>query len=269
MPLIADGTALGVLAAGPKRHDVDLLPEDVALLATLAPMVATALQTALLLRRLEQQVEALAALSDQLLRAQEDERRRIALDLHDDPLARVALLLRDLDRLPPSPQLQRCRQAAEEIAIALRATCTELRPPALDDLGLAAGLERLVGDVRARTDARVTLVVETHDGGPFGRFDPALETALYRVAQEALHNCLKHAQATEIAVLLRDDGSCAHLEVRDNGRGIAAARKEPTIEHCLGLMGMEARLRPWDGRMAVTGGPRGGTVVCADVPLRR
>lgn len=276
VPLIADGMAVGILATGPKRHDVEPSPEDDAPLATLAPMVATALQNALLLRQLEQQVATLAQrerafanLSDQLLRAQEEERRRIALDLHDDALARVALLLRDLDRVPPHPQLQRCRQAAEEIGIALRATCMGLRPSVVDDLGVAAGLVRLVGDARARADATVTFEVETPDGVPFGRFDPDLETALYRVAQEALHNCLQHAHATEIAVLLRRDGQCAHMEVADNGRGFAASQHDATIEQCLGLMGMEARLRPWGGRMVVANGPRGGTVVSVDVPLRR
>ena len=254
-PLVAEGETIGVLAVGPKRHDVELQPEDQALLATLAPLVATALRNALLVDQLKMQVaalnereQALAALSGQLLNAHEEERKRISLDIHDDPLARVVLLIRDLDELADQPRAEHCRRAAEEIDEALRAICNDLRPPELDDMGLPAGLESLVGEVRVRrSDLRAVLEVETADGRCFGRLDRGLETALYRAAQEALNNCLKHAQASEVRVTLRREGARIRLQVADDGRGCnPPERKEGGLKG-LGLLGMRERLRPWAG----------------------
>ncbi len=276
VPLIAAGSARGILARGPKRHDLGLLPEDRALVATLAPLVATALRNALLVRRLEAQVAALgererelAALSGRLLRAQEEERRRIALDLHDDPLQRAVLLARDLGDGPEHPVTAHDRRVLEDIIGSLRAVCAGLRPPVLDDLGLVAGLEWLVDDVRARADFAVDLLVEPGAGAAAPRLEPALETALYRVAQEALNNCLKHARATRVLVALHRDAGRVILRVADDGAGCcpADAPAGGRAPH-LGILGMRERLRPWGGIVAVDGGPGGGTVVTATVALR-
>ena len=269
-PLVAEGSAIGAIALGQKRRDAELLAGDRALVATLAPLVATALRTALLVRRLEGQVAALgarerelAALSGRLLTAQEEERRRIALDLHDDPLQRTVLLARDLGAAPA-----RDRRALEDIIGSLRALGAGLRPPILDDLGLVAGLEWLVEDVRARADFAVALTAEWPAEPRGGRLDPALETALYRVAQEALNNCLKHAGATWVALLLRREGARIVLRVADDGQGPpgrGACRGQRPFG--LGLVGMRERLRPWGGGVAVSARPGGGTVVEATVPV--
>lgn len=268
-PLVAEGAAVGTLLVGPKRRDVALRPEDATLLASLAPLVAVALRNALLLRQLEQQVaalgereRALAALSGRLLRVQEDERRRLALDVHDDPLQRAILLARDLGGATAPDRLPRCRAAAQEIVASLRALCSELRPPVLDDLGLAAGLDWLVNDLRARSDLAVALVVEPA-GDAFPRLAADLETALYRVAQEALHNCAKHAEASAVAVRLRLVGPTVELRVADDGRGCPAGHGQDGEAAGLGLLGMRERLRPWDGRVTVRAGAQGGTVVTA------
>jgi signal transduction histidine kinase len=273
LSLVAEGTRMGLLVAGPKDHDVELLPEDEALLATLAPLVATALQNALRLRRLERQVaalgereRALAALSGRLLHAHEEERRRVALDLHDDPLARLTLLARELEAIPELPQTRRCRQAAQEANIALRAICMDLRPSVLDDLGLPAGLEWLANDVRARSDLVASVVIQAADGACFGRLDGDLETALYRLAQEALNNCLKHAVANEVEVRLWTDRRRVRLRVADDGRGFRAPHSQGP-QPGLGLLGMRERLRPWGGAVTMERGQPRGTVVSAEVLL--
>lgn len=274
VPLVAEGAAIGGFVTGPKRHDVELQPEDRALLATLAPLVATALRNATLIEQLEVQVaalhereQALAALSGQLLGAQEEERKRVALDIHDDPLARVTLLIRDLDEMVAQPRAERCRRAAEGIDEALRAICDDLHPPELDDVGLPAGLEGLASGVRVRSDLRAVLEVETTDGRYFGRLDRGLETALYRAAQEALNNCLKHARASEVTVTLRRDGGRIRLRVADNGRGCDPPARTQGAQKGLGLLGMRERLRPWAAVLDVEPNRPHGTIVSVEVAL--
>jgi two-component system NarL family sensor kinase len=150
VPLIADGETIGTLHVGAKRHDIDLLPEDRELITTVAPHLATALRNALLIRQLEAQVEALAdrerslaTLDDRLLSVQEEERRRLALDLHDDPLQRAIQLSRELGAWVDCPQAERWQEIVEDIIASLRAICDGLHPPVLDDFGLPAGLEWL------------------------------------------------------------------------------------------------------------------------------
>lgn len=274
VPLVAEGNTIGTLAVGPKRRDVDLLPEDQALLATLAPLVATALQNALLVRQLQSKVaalgereRALAALSARLMQVQEEERRRLALDLHDDPLQRAILLARELGDARDDGPARSWRRAVDEIIVSLRAICTGLRPPVLDDFGLVAGLEWLVNDLRARSDLTASLQVESANGSAFDRFAPDLELALYRVAQEALNNCVKHARATTVTVALYRDDTRIRLQVVDDGQGFGHSGEPDRRSLHLGILGMRERLRPWEGKVTVEANPSGGTTVTAEVLL--
>jgi len=264
LPLIADGLAIGSLALGPKRHDVTLLPEDRALVTTAAPLIATALQSATLVHRLEEQVAALAtrerelaALSARLLRVQEEERRSLALDLHDEPLQGAILLAREVGEVGGA-QGDRWRRQLDDLIAALRAICEGLRPPILDDLGLVPALERLVQETRARGDLDVSLCL-TEAEGAFGRLEAALETGLYRAAQEGLHNTLKHASASQVRVRLAREGARIRLEIADDGRGLNEGDGSPPPR--MGLVGMRERLRPWGGEVTLVSPPGGGTVV--------
>jgi signal transduction histidine kinase len=274
VPLVADGATIGLLGVGPKRHDLELSPDDTALLDTVGPLVATALQNALLVRKLEAQVavlgereRALAALSAELMGAQEEERRRIALDLHDEPLQRTILLAREIGEATASPHAHHWRAALDEIIVSLRAVCAGLRPPALDDFGLEAGLEYLLNDIRARSDLTAQLAVQNGDMGSFGRLPQGVESALYRVAQEALNNCLKHAQAGQVSVVLGRDQHSVRLCVADDGRGPGGVI-DGTRTLQLGILGMRERLRPWGGTVTVSAGAVAGTVVSVQIPLR-
>jgi len=274
--LVAGRTMIGMLTIGPKRHVGGLTSNDEAFISTLAPLIATALHNAVLIRRLQDQVaelaereHALAALNTQLMQIQEEECQRIALDLHDDTIQRVMLLERELTEAEASPQIQRWRRSVADIVAALRTVCAGLRPPVLDDLGLIAGIDWLVNDMRASTDLDVDLEVVTADHTPFGRLEAPLEIAIYRVAQEALTNCRKHAQASHIAVRLQRDPQQVVLRIADNGRGFdSSTRQEPSALH-LGILGMRQRLRPWSNDITLARGVHGGMIVSVAVALRK
>jgi signal transduction histidine kinase len=272
VPLVADGDVIGAVVIGLKRQDLELLPGDRMLVATVAPLVAANLQSASLVSRLEEQIDALAdrerslaALSEKLIEVQEAERLSIARDLHDDPLQRAILLTRELRNGPLDVQTERWRQEVEEIIVSLRAICTGLRPVVLDDLGLVGGLEWLTTNLSARSDLTVSLVVESDNTIPFGRLPSSLEIALYRVAQEALNNCLKHAQASQITVTVRRNRSRVSLLVVDDGRGYSRGQDTRSPHLRLGILGMREQLRPWRGQLAVENWPGGGTIVRAEV----
>ena len=272
-PLVAEGVTIGTLFVGPKRHDIDLLADDLSLIGTLAHLVGTAFHNRLLVRRLEAQVvaqaerqSALEALSEQLMRVQEEERRRLALDIHDDPLQRAILLDRRLRCADDPPDTAWVTRQMEDIIESLRAICTGLRPAELDHLGLVAGLEVLVQSVRAGTDLDASLSVEAPGQQLDARVPPDLGSALYRVAQEALNNCLKHAGGSRVEVMLCQIGKTITLRVVDNGRGFGGLNGDPARPR-LGILGMRERLRPWGGVVRIASGPTGGTVVSAEVSL--
>jgi signal transduction histidine kinase len=276
VPLVTDNLEIGALVVGPKRHDLELQGEDRTLLKTLAPLVATSIRSAVLTRRLEDLVVKLvdrevelAALSGRLMQVQEEERRRLALDLHDDPLQRAVLLARSLRSAPETAESARWLDWTQEIIVSLRALCQGLRPRTLDDFGLEAGLEWLLTDLGARSDLATSLEVVTADGEPFGRLEPDLEVALYRVAQEAVNNALKHAQAETLTIELSREREMVRLRVVDDGRGlpnVELGRGGPSTQ--LGLLGIRERIAPWGGLVTATPGPERGTIVSAAVRCR-
>jgi signal transduction histidine kinase len=270
VPLVAGGGRIGALVLGPRRRDAELSIRERALVDLVAPLAALALQNASLLRRAGELATAadererdLTSLAARLTGAQEDERRRIALELHDEPLQRAILLYREISVAAAHPRAERWLAEVEEIVTSLRATCNGLRPRVLDDFGLAAGLEWLVNDVRARSDVDVGLTTVMADAAPGRRLPADLELALFRIVQEALNNCLKHADARRVNVTLWRAGGPIRLTVADDGRGFDG---EPAGGH-LGIRGMRERLRPWNGCVTVGRGPAGGTVVVAELPL--
>ncbi len=268
VPLRVDTGPIGELVLGPKRRDIELLADDRKLVETLGPLLAKALRIAALLRQLREQAVDLAHLSRHLMQAQEEERRRLALDLHDDSLQRLRVLARQLHEVADAnAHVGAWRAALEEVEGALRAICTDLRPASLADGGLRHGLQHLVYDLQARSDLAVELIDESPPACVGRRLDRDLETALYRLAQEALNNCLKHARATRVIVTLRQEASEVSVEVADNGRGFAAAREEEGRRFPIGLVGMRERVQPWGGTVGHGPRPGGGALVRATVPL--
>jgi len=204
-----------------------------------------------------------------LLTVQEDERRTLARDLHDDPvqtltyLVRMLELLGDDPRLPPdlAPLVLRDGELATEVVDTLRTVIHGLRPPVLDDLGAVAALRQLVGEVRARHG----IVIRLQVSGDQVRLSDLSELTLYRVAQEALSNVVRHAQAKHTRVDL-NFGERVVLTVTDNGRGIP----ESSITGAgsaggLGLIGMRERVNLIGGSLEVRSRTPHGTLVRATV----
>ncbi len=220
--------------------------------------------------QVRQSHEQLRALSTRLLSIQEEERRRIAGEVHDElgqALTALKLDLAWLDRHLPG-QSEPCHQKTATMMQLLDTTihtvrriAATLRPRILDDLGLVAALEWQVQEFRARTAIACALTIDMEESG----LDAARSTAVFRILQEALTNAARHAHATTIDVSLRTEGETLHLEVRDNGSGISdKAMRNP---QSLGLFGMRERLRPWGGALNIQGSQGQGTIITVELPL--
>ncbi len=277
VPLAAEQSPIGALLVGPKRRGPRLSSNDLSLVIAVAPVLGVALENGTLMRRLQTHIDdlasrehELAALSARLLQVQEEERHRLALDLHDDPLQRAIFLARELRDASDEGIHTRWRRSAEEIADSLRAISTGLRPAVLDDLGLVPALERLIREVQIRADVEASLAVTPNDCRVH-RLPLDLEVALYRVAQEALNNCVKHAAANAIDVSFEVGADVVRLLVSDNGCGYAPLPHDDDdmVETFgVGLFGMRERLRPWQGRLDIRTRDSGGTEVLAEVRLQ-
>lgn len=199
----------------------------------------------------------------------EEEARRIAHALHDEAgqlLASVYLALAELAAELPPPARDRLRDIEpllDRVAEQMRRLAHELRPPILDDLGLIPALEFLADGVARRTHQRVTV-----GGSTGGRLAPALETALYRVAQEALTNVTKHARARSVHIEIQRDADMVRGRIADDGVGFDVAavwgRKEG---QGLGLIGMRERLTAFAGTLSISSRPGDGTMLGFEIPL--
>lgn len=196
----------------------------------------------------------------------EEERRRIARELHDETGQALTGILLGLGQLKKDAegalddQIEELRTQAVKAVKELRELATRLRPTALDDLGLVAALEHLVSEAPAQSTAKIKLVHRGMDR----RFDSAIETVIYRVVQEALNNAGKYAGADSIEVSLEANGDQATVAVADSGRGFDLKDVEGDG---LGIAGMKERASLVSGTLEVNSAPNGGTTVKLTVPL--
>jgi|SRR5450631_252005 len=204
-----------------------------------------------------------------LVTVQEDERRRLAQDLHDDPVQTLTYLVRMLEQLSDDPRLPsdlaplvgRNGELATEVVNVLGTVIHGLRPPVLDDFGAAAALRQLVDEVRARHGISIRLRVS----GDQVRLSPQNELTVYRVAQEALSNVVRHAKASRTRVDLHF-GEQVVLTVTDDGRGIPASGiTSASSGGGLGLIGMRERVNLVGGSLEVRARKPRGTLVRATV----
>ena len=251
VPLVYRRTALGMLAAfDSMTGDGEFGAEQESLLVTFAASAATAVATAKTVER--------DRLHDSLAAA-ERERRRWARELHDDTLQGLAGLRVVLATAGPEADRASVDHAVEVVATGiqeqiegLRTLITELRPAALDQLGLKPALESLLERAGAVEGLDVTAVI---DIGP-ERLDPTLETTIYRFAQEALTNVAKHARAEHLRVRLSRAPQAIEIEVADDGTGFDPARPSEGF----GLVGMHERAGLVGGTMRVESSPEGTTI---------
>ena len=258
VPLTIGERRIGVMAAHDKATaDGRFTDADVRLSEIFAARAAVAVD---LSRRVAQ--DAL----ERAIAAQETERRRLALELHDETGQELTSILLGLRAVEDAPTPEdRAAALAEVRALAVqtlqnvRRLAVELRPKALDDFGLVPALERLAESFGERTGMQV----DVHASLLEGRLPEAIETTLYRVVQEALTNVVKHAQAENVSIILSRKGKAATAVVEDDGRGFDPAGPNGGI----GLTGMRERLALIGGRLEVESGPGSGTTIVAEAPL--
>ena len=222
-----------------------------------------------LVARLERNDAEFRRLARSVMRVQEDERRRIARELHDGVGQNLAALKHQLALLQPAAPgpghdgigacIALCAQTLEDT----RQLSRLLRPQVLDDLGLVAALQWLARSFEGKDGMRIELQLE---GAP--ELDPELQTVLFRVAQEALANVARHAGASHVLVRLARRADLAVLTVHDDGKGfdVASAQQRARSGEAGGLSGMRERVRLLDGQLQVESGPQ-GTLVRATLPI--
>lgn len=211
-------------------------------------------------------------LSARVLTIQEEERRHISRDLHDDIGQSMAALKFALHRLAPMVSAEGKAGMADCIGMAdatlerVRQLAHDMHPPQLDELGLEAALRGLVEAQREATG----LGIKCHFNGMLGRrFAPAMESACYRITQEALGNATRHAEASSILVAVEASAQALTLMIRDDGRGFDARAVTGTARaSSLGLISMEERSKLAGGRLTVTSAPGQGTIVRATFAVR-
>ncbi len=213
----------------------------------------------------------LRQMSSHVLTAQEEERTRIARELHDDTaqaLTSVLVRLRLLERSAEDKRLRsglaELRDLTVETLEGVRRLAIDLRPPMLDDLGLEAAIQSHVQDFSRRWQINVNF---TSSG--LGRLPPNVELVLYRIVQEALSNVAKHASASRVETRLSRKGRTLRLLVEDDGCGFDVETAKGSRQSGLGLFGMEERLALIGGTLQVESSPGKGTRLSAEVPLPR
>src|SRR5215212_7623520 len=218
--------------------------------------------------------DALQMFSRQLIEAQEDERRRIARELHDQigqVLTAVKMNLHAVQRFclesEAGSYVKDNIEAVDEALRLVRDLSVDLRPPILDDLGLTTALRWYVDRYAKRTGLSVDVVIDLPDENE--RFSRELETACFRIAQEALTNVVRHAKATQVVVRLTRDGYMLFLSVKDDGLGfdVERLRKRTQGVATLGLVSMQERAHAAGGIIEIDSAPANGTEIRFSVPL--
>lgn len=224
------------------------------------------------LRRL---FEARGRLLRRLFESQEQERARIARDLHDGVGQDLTALLVGLRTIEEAGDLGTARTRARDLReltstahSEVRRLARGLRPVILEELGLVSALERLAEDFQRTHGVEVTLL---RDPTAKDRLEPATETALYRIVQEGLANVARHARAREVEVSLRQEGESLALSLRDDGRGFDADDLEALKgrEGSFGLASIRERALMLGGACAVRARPGEGTTIEVRIPRTR
>ena len=218
--------------------------------------------------RLQESEARLRLLSGLIIEAQERERRRLARELHDELGGLVNTMTLTLSRVEAQAEGAVATQLAEVLKLSrtlgerTRQISLRLRPPILDDLGLLPALRWHADHLHQTGQLKVDLDHE----GPEQRLLPEIETAIYRVVQEALTNVVRHAQIGTAQVRLRIDGQRAAVRITDRGAGFDPAAPRPATAG--GLLGMRERAELLGGTLSVESAPTVGTLITAQFPLR-
>jgi PAS domain S-box-containing protein len=271
--LDAQGEVIGFFEVINKKNGAKFSKSDVEMLVAVSRIASIALQNAMSYGNLERAEKALResqlhlqALSRRLLDVQEAERRQIARELHDEigqSLTGIKLILEKTMREPSvAPALEPALGITNELIGRVRDLSLELRPAMLDDLGLLPALKWHFERYTSRVNIRVDFKYAGLEGR---RFQPEIETAAYRIVQEALTNVARHARVERAEVNIRADETMLRIEVRDAGIGFHSG--SVSTGNTGGLSGMRERATMLGGELTVDSAPGTGTVLTAELPL--
>ena len=268
VPLMAQGRMAGVLqlAFSTEYH---WLPRELELLEAVGERCIRAAEKARLVEDLAQREEQVRELGEHMMQIEEEERRRISRELHDEAgqsLLCIRLKLEMLGKLAPESlrgPIDETRELAEHTISEIRRTIADLSPAVLEQLGLAAAVRQMANRLRSVYSGRVRLRLPARRE-PLPR---ECEIAVFRLAQECFQNIAKHAQASAVNLSLHSTDGILRLDVEDNGVGFdvkAALDKRRSF----GLAGMRERVALLGGKLEIRSWPHRGTRVSAELPIR-
>jgi len=271
VPLTAKGSALGSMCLG-TRQPMEFSPEEEELLTAIGSQIAVAVENARLYAEVQQKERIRGELFKKALSAQEDERKRIARELHDDTSQNLTAMLFNLDETADCQDMAEVRQHLERLRGLTEHTLDgvhklifDLRPSMLDHLGLVPAL-RVYAESRLVEQGMRVVVDET--SAP-RRLEAEMETAVFRVLQEAINNIARHAAARNVWIQLSYNHQQLTVTVEDDGIGFEpnTVQVSPGNPRGLGLMGMRERLELLGGELEITSLPGQGTELLITVPL--
>lgn len=268
VPLFARGDVAGLFSLS-KREAGYFKEGHVRLAEAMSSQASVAVENAILFQQMQAATVRMRTLSHRLLDAQESERRSLARELHDEAgqaLASLRFGLRLLEREVDgggsvTERVAELMQRTDAVIDGLHRLAADLRPASLDHLGLEAALRQYSRSAAAKFGLAVRFKAR---GMPSERFPPEVETALYRVVQEAMTNVVRHARATQVDVLLQRRGDRVVVTVEDDGVGFDPDQVQRG-DH-LGLLGVRERAEALGGTLTVESAPGAGTTVVVEVP---
>jgi len=272
MPLVVEGKHKGMIVVG-YRHNHEFVGREMRLLHSLAEKHSIAMVNAQLYADLLQREKELEILSGARVQAQEDERRRIAREIHDglgQMLTAIKFNLEILEDMITVGQegqdrIHDMKGLLDDVMKEAREISHNLMPSVLDDFGLIPALQLLSEQFMNRTAVKSHF----HTSGITERLDPQIEIGLYRIAQESLNNVAKHAEATEVNLQFIRYPEGIRLVIEDNGKGIT---EKPDIVRAtgkggMGLVSMRERAASFGGVLTIDSTPKSGTFITIEIPL--
>lgn len=273
-PVKSHGRLIGVLALGEKQSGTSYSDEEADLLKTMSNEAAVAIENARMLDNLKIQQLQVEQLLGQVVLAQEEERNRISIELHDSVaqwLVAVSYGIQSFRHELPDKEVEKARSELSDMEGTvtkslkeLRRVVVGLRPPALDELGLIKTIRQSLDDLTADG-----IVSDYNQTGKSFRLPSSIEIAVYRIVQESLINIRKHANATKVALSVKYNPDELNLEIRDNGQGfnlVQTLDSAIAVGH-LGLLGMKQRAEMLGGNMNIKTGEGTGTTVSVNFPV--
>jgi signal transduction histidine kinase len=273
-PLTHEGRLIGALCVFIQDEGRSFTEEELTFLVSVSDQAAQAIVNARLYQTLKEEQLSRTALLEKTISAQEDERKRIARELHDQTSQDLAALMLILDTFAlgltsrsagTDQHFLSAKALVSTILTNIHHLINDLRPSLLDDLGLASAI-LWYGEQRFKP---MGIAFELKSNRTEARLPPPVEIALFRSAQEALTNIVRHAQATSVKVTLDVDDRTVFLTIEDNGVGfqISSIMPEQLDGRGLGLRGMQERVSMLGGELDIQSTPGHGTIIKAKVPL--